>query len=182
MTVLNVIKHRFSVRKYKPKPVRTKDLYAILEAARFAQSSNNLQDWRFIIVRNENTRKNLVEATKGKNFVGEAPVVIVCCGINTNHKMTCGQHSYVIDVAIAMENMALVAWERGLGTCWLGAFYEDRVKELLNISGEDTRVVGILTLGYSALSAKLSGKIQKLNLNPKKNRLPLDTIVKYETW
>ena len=168
MSVLKIIKNRYSVRKYQSRPVKDDHLKEILEAARNAQSAKNRQDWRFIIVRNETLRQKLADAARGRQFVGEAPMIIVCCGINTDYKMTCGQYSYVIDVAIAMENMALAAWECGLGSCWLGAFYEDRVKGILNIPDEDIRVVGMLTLGYPALGAKLSGKIKKSSLNPKK--------------
>ena len=182
MTVLEAIKNRFSVRTYLSKPVNEDDLSAILEAAQYSQSAKNLQDWRFIIVRDEAKRRKLVDAAKGQRFVGEAPVVIVCCGINPDYVMTCGQHSYSIDVAIAMENMALVAYERGLGTCWLGAFYEDQVKYLLNIPDEDVRVVGMLTLGYPALDATLRGKVKKSKFSPVKNRHPLETIIKYEKW
>ena len=170
MTVLEAIKNRFSVRKYLPKPVSEDDLNTILEAARFSQSAKNLQDWRFIVVREESMRQKLAVAAKGQQFVQEAPVVIACCGIGTDYVMTCGQHSYSIDVAIAMENMALAAHELGLGTCWLGAFYEDQVKDLLMIPKEDVRVVGLLTIGYPAVQS------------PPKNRMPLDKTVSFEKW
>ena len=170
MTVLDAIKGRFSVRKYTSEPVSDSDLATILEAARFSQSANNFQDWRFIVVRDESMRKKLVPAAKNQRFVGEAPVVIVCCGINIDYIMTCGQHTYNIDVAIAMENMTLIAHELHLGTCWLGAFYEDRVKELLGIPVEGVRIVGIMTLGHPAVQA------------PPKRREPLEKIIRYEIW
>ena len=182
MTVLEAIKNRFSVRKYSSKPVDEKDLNAILEAARCSQSAKNIQDWRFIIVRDEALRSKLADAAKGQRFVGEAPVVIVCCGINPDYIMSCGQYSYTLDVAIAMENMALVAYERGLGTCWLGSFYENQVKNVLSIPEDDVRVVGMLTLGYPTLESTLRGKIKKSPLSPIKKRHSLETIVKYEKW
>ena len=115
-------------------------------------------------------RQKLSVAAKGQDFVRHAPVVIVCCGIGTDYIMTCGQHSYSLDVSIAMENMALVAHDIGLGTCWLGAFYEDQVKKLLDIPEENVRVVGLLTLGYPAVEART--KIRK----------PLEKIVSHEKW
>jgi len=170
MTVLDAIKGRFSVRKYLDKPVGDDELRAVLEAARFSQSAKNLQDWKFIVVRDESMRRKLVDAARGQKFVSEAPVVIVCCGVGTDYVMACGQHSYTLDVAIAMENMALAAHELGLGTCWLGSFYEDEVKRLLSIPEEDVRVVGMLTLGYPASTP------------PPKKRKSLDEIVSYEKW
>ncbi|MFC1528607.1 nitroreductase family protein [Candidatus Latescibacterota bacterium] len=170
MGVLDTIKGRFSVRHYLPEPVSEDDLNTILEAVRFSQSAKNLQDWKFIVVRDETMRQKLSVAAKGQSFVAEAPVVIACCGDGIEYVMTCGQHTYNIDVAIAMENMVLTAHELGLGTCWLGAFYEDRVKELLSIPEEDVRVVGLLTIGRPAVGA------------PEKRRKKLQEIISYEKW
>ncbi len=170
MSILDIIKGRFSVRKYLSKAVSDEKLAVVLEAARFSQSAKNLQDWRFIVVRDEPMRHKLVEAAKGQRFVAEAPVIIACCGAGITYQMTCGQYSYSLDVAIAMENMALAAHEAGLGTCWLGAFYEDQVKELLGVPDEDVRIVGLMTVGYAAVEA------------PSKQRKSVNEIVNYERW
>ena len=125
MNVMEAIKNRYSVRGYKNRPVEREKLNKILEAARFAPSASNKQEWRFIVVQDKDTRQHLMEAAKNQPFVGEAPVVIACCAKTDDHIMTCGQMCYPIDVAIAIEHMALEAVEEGLGTCWVGAFYED---------------------------------------------------------
>ncbi len=111
-----------------------------------------------------------MKAAKNQPFVGEAPVVIVCCAKTDNHVMTCGQMCYPIDMAIAIEHMALEATEEGLGTCWIGAFHEDQVKEILGIP-QDIRVVELLALGYPA----------KPSSTPK-NRLSIEEIVMHERW
>ena len=170
MDVFDVIKRRYSVRSYKDKAISDKDLRKILEAARLAPSAKNLQEWRFIVVKDKNTRAKLCEAAKGQQFVAEAPVVIACCAETDNHTMSCGQLCYPIDVAIAIDHMTLVATELGIGSCWIGAFYEDRAKKILNIP-DDIRVVELLCLGYAA--------DERPN---KKNRLSLEEIVKYEKW
>ena len=170
MTVLDAVKGRFSTRSYENRPVDDKDLTIVLESARYAQSAKNLQDWKFVVVKDADTRSRLMDAAKGQRHVAQAPVVIACCGINPNYVMTCGQYSYSLDVAIATENMALTAHELGLGTCWLGAFHEDMVKEILGIPKDEVRVVGLLTLGYPATSA------------PVKNRKPIEEIVSWERW
>ncbi|MBT4485182.1 MAG: nitroreductase [Candidatus Latescibacteria bacterium] len=170
MSVLDAIKGRFSVRHYLPEPVSENDLNTIIEAARFSQSAKNLQDWKFIVVRDEKMRQKLSVAAKGQSFVAQAPVVIACCGTGIDYVMTCGQHAYNLDVAIAMENMALTAYELGLGTCWLGAFYEDQIKIVLSIPEDDVRVVGLLTIGRPS------------DQRPEKRRKKLDEIVRYETW
>ncbi len=170
MEVMEAIKKRKSIRSYQAREVEQEKLDLLLEAARLAPSANNKQEWRFIVVKDKETRQRLMAAAKGQSFVGEAPCVIACCAQTDNHKMTCGQLCYPIDVAIAIEHMALKAVEEGLGTCWIGAFYEDEVKKILNIP-EEIKVVELLTLGYPAEE----GGIEK-------NRLALDEIVMYGKW
>jgi nitroreductase len=165
-----MIKGRFSTRNYLKKDVPEDKLNAVLNAARFAQSARNLQDWKFVVVRDPAIRGRLAVAAKDQMFVSEAPVVIACCGVGVDYIMTCGQYAYALDVAIAMENMALAAHEVGLGTCWLGAFYEDEVKKELGIPRIGVRVVGLLTLGYPGVTA------------PEKKRKDVEEIVSYDRW
>ena len=171
MNVMEAIKKRCSVRNYQDRAVETEKLESILEAARLAPSASNRQEWRFIVVRDKDIRQRLMQAAKDQAFVGQAPVVIAACAKTDSHVMTCGQQCYPIDVAIAIEHMALKATEEGLGTCWIGAFYEDKVKEILGIPEKDIRVVALLALGYPV----------KLRPNPK-DRLRLKEIVMYDGW
>lgn len=170
MNVMEAIKRRYSVRNYQDRAVETEKLESILEAARLAPSASNRQEWRFIVVRDKDIRQRLMQAAKNQPFVGEAPVVIACCAKTDNHIMTCSQMCYPINMAIAIEHMVLEATEEGLGTCWIGAFYEDKVKEILGIP-QDIRVVELLALGYPV----------KLRPSPK-DRLRLKEIVMYERW
>ena len=147
MDLAEAIKKRRSIRKYLTRKVENDKLDRVLEAARLAPSAKNLQEWRFVVVRDEGRRKRLAEAAKGQTFVGEAPVVIAACATVTDYVMTCGQLTYPIDLAIALEHMVLAAAAEGLGTCWIGAFYEEEVKKILNIPPE-VRVVALLPLGY----------------------------------
>lgn len=169
MDVIEAIRRRRSIRKYQNKPVEEEKLNRVLEAGRLAPSAKNLQDWRFIVVRDPDTRRRLAEAAKNQWFIAEAPVVIAACGTETKYVMTCGQHTYTIDVSIAVAHMTLEATELGLGTCWIGAFYEDRVKEILGIP-DHIRVVTLLPMGYPA---------EEPAARPRK---PLNEIVCYEKW
>jgi len=170
MTVMEAIQIRRSVRRYHDKPVESEKLAQVLEAARLAPSARNLQEWRFVVVQDADIRRQLMHAAKGQQFVQEAPVVIACCAeTNNNYTMSCGQLAYPIDVAIAIDHITLAAVELGLGTCWIGAFWEDDVKRILNIP-EEIRVVELLTLGYP------------VDEPHKKHRRPLFEIVMYERW
>ena len=75
-----VIRRRVSVRKFKPDPIPDAVLHEILDVGHLAPSEWNLQPWRFIVVRDGANRCALGEACPGQNWVGEAPVVLICCG------------------------------------------------------------------------------------------------------
>ncbi len=170
MNVTEAIKKRRSVRSYQDKELEQEKLERVLEAARLAPSAKNFQEWRFIVVKDKKTRKKLAVAANNQTFVGQASVIIVCCAETDNYIMRCGQLTYPIDVAIAIDHMTLKAVEEGLGTCWIGSFYEDQVKKILEIP-EDIKVVELLILGYPV------DKVEKI-----KHRLSLEEIVMYEKW
>lgn len=170
MDVKDAIRARKSVRAWEDKPVPREVITEIIEAARLAPSASNRQEWRFIVVTDKQKRTALAEASRNQAFVGEAGAIIVCCAETDNHKMSCGQLTYPIDLAIAIDHMTLRATELGLGSCWIGAFFEDEVKQLLGIP-EDIRVVELLPIGYPA------------DTSPKeKKRHTLDKILRWERW
>lgn len=170
MDVFTVISKRRSIRSYQNKKVEKAKLIKILEAARQAPSASNRQEWRFVVVEDGKTRKQLCHAARKQVFVAEAPVVIACCAKTDNHVMTCGQLCYPIDVAIAIDHMTLAAVELGLATCWVGAFEEEKVKKILNIPSE-IKVVELLVLGYIQQEPTYA-----------KQRLPLKSIAFSEKW
>ena len=170
MNAIEAIKERCSVRAYEDREVEEDKLRELLECARLAPSASNLQEWRIVVVRDRETRAKLVEAANSQAFVAEAPVVLVFCAETEHHTMRCGEKSYPIDVAIAIDHVTLAAVELGLGTCWIGAFYADKVRPLLGIPF-DVPIVPLLTLGYPA-----SGSTRP------KRRLKLEEIVRYEKW
>lgn len=169
MDVFEAIKERRSVRAYDDKPVEKEKLNKIFEAARLAPSAANYQEWRFVVVTEKSKGKALMMAANNQSFVAEAPVVIACCAETDEHKMRCGEQCYPIDVAIAIDHITLAAVALGLGTCWIGSFYPDKVREILNIP-KTIKVVELLTLGYPADSPR------------PKNRKTIEEIVHYEEW
>lgn len=147
MDVFAAIQGRRSIRQYDTRPVEDEKLNRVLEAARLSPSANNSQSWKFIAVRDAETRAMLAEAAGGQMFIKQAPVVIVACGLNPDKIMSCGQHRYTVDLSIATAYMILQAYELGLGTCWLGHYDEKRVKEILGVP-ESVRIVAMTPLGY----------------------------------
>jgi nitroreductase len=149
MEVLTALRKRRSIRAYLNTPIEDEKLYKVLEAARISPTAKNRQEWKFIVVKDEEIKQRLLPAVKGRRFVVEAPVIIVACATESSFIMPCGQPAYTVDLSIAMSYMILEAQELGLGTCWLGGFFEDQVKEILEIP-ESVRVVAITPLGYPA--------------------------------
>src|SRR4030067_2404361 len=133
MYVFTAISQRCSVRAYKATDVEEDKLKKILEAARLSPSASNRQEWKFIIVKNKETKKKLAKAAFGQSFIAEAPIVIVACGTEPKSIMACGQPAYTVDVCIACAFLILQAFELGLGTGWIGAFKEDEVKKVLKV-------------------------------------------------
>jgi len=170
MDVYEAITTRKSVRAFKERDVPEEVITRLLDAARKAPSASNSQEWRFVVIRDPETREKISQAACGQSFIASAPVVLACCADTDDHVMTCNKRAYPIDVAIAIDHITLCASAEGLGTCWVGAFYEDQVKEILGIPPH-IRVVILLPIGYPQNLAPVS-----------KFRLPLEKIVKYERW
>jgi len=168
MDVSEAIRNRYSCRNYQDKPLEQDKLRAVLEAARLAPSAKNLQDWRFVVVTDRQTKKAVAAAANDQTFLERAGAIIVACTVS-DHVMRCGQAVGPIDVAIALEHMCLQATDLGLATCWIGSFYPDKVKAIVGIP-EDVTIVELLALGYPADSPRHS------------RREPLDRIASFEKW
>jgi len=170
MDVYEAIRTRKSVRSYEDRPVEPEKLRRVLEAARLAPSARNDQEWRFVVVTDPEKRKRLAGEASGQHFIAEAPVVIAACAETDGRVMRCGQKSYPIDVAIAIDHLTLAATAEGLGTCWIGSFDPEAVRRILGIP-RSVEVVELLPLGYPRDPKPVA-----------KSRLPFDAIVRFERW
>ena len=79
MDVSEAIRMRRSIRKFKPDPIPEEKIKLLLESARLAPSGTNTQPWRFIVVRDDDTKTRLQRAAHNQRHVKRAPVIIVCC-------------------------------------------------------------------------------------------------------
>ncbi|HUT46615.1 MAG TPA: nitroreductase family protein [Sedimentisphaerales bacterium] len=168
MTVLDAIRRRYSCRAYQEKSIEQDKLDCILEAARLAPSAKNTQDWRFIVVMDQDTKRQVAGATNRPEVFEKAGAIIAACS-NSDEVMRCGQAIGPIDVAIALEHISLQAADLGLGTCWIGSFDADKVRQILAIP-EDIAIIELMALGYPAGS------------KPEPKREPIEKIVCYDTW
>jgi len=146
--LLKVIKSRRSIRHYKSEPVSEEVLNKVLDAARLAPSAANRQCWRLVVVRDPATKRALRDSARAvfidaNHHIDEAPVVLAAC------TMPKQSNWHIYDISILSTYILLVAHYYGLGTCWIGLFNEDRVKEILGIPTEH-KVAALITLGYPA--------------------------------
>lgn len=169
MDVSKAIKKRRSVRSYQDKEILEDTLNDILNSVRLAPSASNSQDWKFIVVKDKETRKRLVKAANNQSFVGEAPVIIAAVSLNPDRIMSCKVPAYAVDLSIAVDHLTLAAAEKGLGTCWIGAFDQDEVKDILNVPNK-YKVLTVIPLGFPSDS---SGT---------KDRKDLEEVVCYEEF
>ena len=168
MTVIEAIRNRYSCRAYQDRPVEQEKLNSIFEAARLAPSAKNMQDWRFVAVRDKETRRKLAEAANNQMFLENAGVVIAACS-NSDYVMRCGQRVGPIDVAVALEHIALQATELGLASCWIGSFWPEKVRTILDIPPR-VAVIELMAVGYPADERK------------KPSRQAMENMVCYEKW
>lgn len=164
MEVLEAIKTRRSIRKYKPTLVDDKTIELILEAARWAPSWSNTQCWRFIVVRDGDGKNRLADTVidvsdrpnRAADAIRNAPVVIVACAElgrsgyyarEPREPVTDKGDWYMFDVALAMQNLTLAAHSLGLGTVHVGAFDAKRTASILQVP-PGFCVVVMTPLGY----------------------------------
>jgi nitroreductase len=165
MDVMEAIKGRRSIRKYRTDPVSDAALNTILEAARWAPSWANTQCFEFIVVRDPELRKSLAgtlpEGNPASPAFEQAPVVIVACAQKEKSGFFKGRPAtdkgdwLMFDTALALQNLTLAAHAQGLGTVHVGFFDDRKVKEILNIPPA-IAVVELLPLGVPDEEGRLT--------------------------
>ena len=149
MKFTELAKARYSVRSYKDTPVEPNILKEIIEAGRVAPTARNFQPQRVFIVSSETGREKLASVCR---FTFGAPVVLVI-GYDRDrcwrNKLDGGAESGETDAAIVTTHMMLAAADAGIGSCWVGYFSPEEVREALGLP-ENIRVTALLPLGYPA--------------------------------
>jgi nitroreductase len=152
MDTLQAILERRSIRKYRQEPLPEEDLRTILEAGRQAPSAANRQPWHIVVVGQPEQKDRVAQACNGQMWMADAAYILVAVGLpQVSSKW------YRVDVAIAMENMVLAARSLGYGTCWIGAFDPEQVREVCQLPPE-TEVVVCCPLGVPDVSPPPRGR------------------------
>ena len=169
-SVLALLKGRRSIRRYRPDPVPDEMVEQLLEAGRWAPSASNRQPWAFIVVRDEEVRRQVAQHAAYYFIrwahVEEAPLLIVLCGEARNRIYRQFLHE---DIGLAGGQIMLQAKALGLGTCWIGGLDRKAIAGILKVP-DHMEIVGLLTVGFPAEDP------------PPPPRKPLAEIVHYDVY
>ena len=177
MDFLELVSSRQSVRAFDSDRIVEKEkLGRIIEIARLAPSACNAQPWSFVLVDEPELKNKVADATSSRvlgmnHFTKQAPVHLLLVEEKVNISSGIGgwikEKDYAqMDLGIVAAHIVLAAQSEGLGTCIVGWFDEDKVKELLNIPSSK-RVWLDIVIGYSTqpLRKKSRKSIEKILSN-----------------
>lgn len=172
MDCMETIKSRRSIRQYLDEPVPREVVMEILAAGQLAPSAGNLQPCYFIVVSDQEQRRQMLDAALGQELIGQAPLIIVVC-VEPERSAQYGDigrnYLCLLDAANATQNMLLAARSFGYGSCWVGGFSEKRVKKALDLPPE-FRVVSLIPVGKAAETPE------------QPPRRPLEEVVRWDRW
>lgn len=155
MSFSQLVKQRYSVRKYDSRPVEPEKLAAILEAGRLAPTAVNYQPQRILVVQGED-----MEKMKGCSpcIYGAPVVMVVCYDRNASWKSRTGREIGDVDGGIVLTQMMYQAEELGIGSLVVGIYKETVLRERFQIP-EQLEIVALLMLGYPAADSVPNEKL-----------------------
>jgi nitroreductase len=171
--ILDLIKERRNIKQFLPKFVSWEKVTRIIDAARHAPSSGNVQNWKFIVVNEPGQKQMVAEAAYDQYEIVNAGVLIVVCAepekVERYYGLR-GERLYSAqNCAAAIQNMLLEAQSLGLGTRWIGGFDEEAIKAIFKIP-EEIRPQAIIAIGYPK------------EIPPKPPKYPLETLIYFGSW
>ncbi len=151
MQLLEAIRTRRSIRRFKQIPVPDSTLDQLVDAARFAPSGGNMQHLRYLIVRTPEMVKQVFEHTAwgahvrpARNPVWGKDAPLAFIAVFTSAESARHVHA---DAGAAVQNILLRARDLGLGTCWIGAFKPEKVAPIVGL-GQDSALHFLVAVGY----------------------------------
>jgi nitroreductase len=152
-TLREIILTRRSVRRFSSLGIEAEKRERLVESLRWAPSAGNIQPWKFFFASDPSVRTSLAEAAWNQHFIGEAPLVVAVCAVPGESAARYGKRGSdlycLMDCAAAIENLLLTCTALGMGACWVGAFDDDEVAQVLNLSPA-LRPVALVAVGYPA--------------------------------
>ncbi len=171
MNLDKAINERASCRKFKTKKPNWKKIISAIEAATKAPLAGNIPTVKFILVSNKEKIQKLAKAC-AQNFISTAHYVVVVCSDKKQCTLSYGERGKKYSqqqAGAAIENFLLKIQSLGLSTCWIGAFSDEQVKDILQLS-ENVEPIALFPIGYA---------MQK----PKQRKKPdLNSVLYFDIW
>src|SRR5262245_50251982 len=152
MDIFACIRTRPAVRNFRPDPIPEDVVKKMLEAGRQAHSQRNRQPWRFVVIQDRNTLKQIGALASTGPYIADAPLAIALA--------IAGAKNPYIDATRAAECLMLTAWGEGLGSCWVGGLDRPQIKALLGIP-DDAELITVIPFGYPTDEEKAKKKVRK---------------------
>ena len=163
LETFEAIRTILAVRAYQDKPIPDEIVHEIVEAAHLTASSINGQPWRFVVVQEPATLRQLGALARSGPYIAQAPLAVAVATVESPYGVS--------DASRAIQSMMLAAWSHGVGSNWVGFHNLDDMKPVLSIPA-DMDLLAIVPFGYPA------SPIGKGN----KKRLPLGEVVFSERY
>ena len=147
MELMNIIKTRRSIRKFKDEPVPDNQIYEILEAGRWSPSGKNNQPWRFVVIKNKTIKEKLAALTKYSPIIKSSDF---CIAVFYHTPSGYDRDKDLMSIGSSIQNMMLQAHSMNIGSVWLGEILKnkDKINPILEIDQENENMA-IIAFGYS---------------------------------
>lgn len=147
MDVIQAIKERRTIRRFKQIPLEKTTIAKLIDAGRMASCGANMQRVRYIVVQERELLENIFAHTAWGGAV--RPKRNPVLGVSSPMAflvLTSSKGDASVDAASAITNIQLAAWELGIGCCWIGAYKKEPVDALLGLDG-DVKSIFLVALG-----------------------------------
>ncbi len=148
-----VVKRRRMCREYLDRDVPQEKVDRILNLASRYPSAGHTEPQEFIVVQNQRVKEALARAALGQMFVAQAPLVIVVVSDTRRSARRYGERGVrlysIIDGAFVAMLILLAVVDEGLGACFVAAFYDREVQQVLGLP-QHIRPIGVIPIGYCA--------------------------------
>lgn len=139
MDVEEAVRTMLAVRSYSSQRVPDSLIEEILNAGRLTASSQNNQEWDFVVIEDRDRLRELGDLARSGGYIADAAFAVAV--------LTGDYGTALADAGRAAQDMMLVAWGQGVGSNWVGNVASDAIREFLNIPG-DRQVSVIIPFGY----------------------------------
>lgn len=147
MELIDLIKTRRSIRKFKEEPVPDNLIYEILEAGRWSPSGKNNQPWRFVVIKNKSVKESLASLTKYSSIVKNSDF---CVAVFYHTPSGYDRDKDLMSIGSCIQNMLLQAHSLNIGSVWLGEILKNKgkINPILEVDQENENMA-LIAFGYS---------------------------------